>query len=73
MVMGKRVRGLQGPDCEHCCRDQVMYQQRGFHGNTTDYYHEDNSYINRVLETRTGPCVHACARAWAFCVLLLAH
>jgi len=31
-----------------------MYQDLGFKGNKVDYYHADNSCLNRVLETRTG-------------------
>ncbi len=31
-----------------------LFHNAGFHGNTTDYYHPDNSFINRVLETRKG-------------------
>ena len=26
----------------------------GFHGNRTDYYNPDNSYLNRVIELRRG-------------------
>ncbi|MBI2429275.1 MAG: hypothetical protein HYV29_10870 [Ignavibacteriales bacterium] len=29
-------------------------EEKGFTGNQTDYYSEDNQYINRVLETKTG-------------------
>lgn len=29
-------------------------KERGFTGNQTDYYSEDNQYVNRVLETKTG-------------------
>ncbi|XP_013421720.1 F-box only protein 21 [Lingula anatina] len=32
----------------------VLYQELEFHGNSDDYYLPDNSYINRVLETKTG-------------------
>ena len=31
-----------------------LFEDTGFHGNTGDYYSADNSYLNRVLETRTG-------------------
>lgn len=29
-------------------------EEKGFTGNQTDYYNEENHYINRVLETKTG-------------------
>ena len=31
-----------------------MFQRIGFTGNTDDYYNPDNSFLNRVLETRRG-------------------
>jgi regulator of sirC expression with transglutaminase-like and TPR domain len=31
-----------------------LYEVEGFRGNATDYYDPDNSYLNRVLERRTG-------------------
>eukprot|EP00775_Hariotina_reticulata_P007886 gene7886-8082_t len=34
--------------------NKVLYQVHGFEGNTEDYYHPDNSCINRVLETKKG-------------------
>lgn len=32
----------------------LLYRQVGFSGNSKDYYNPDNSYLNRVLETRRG-------------------
>ncbi len=32
----------------------LLYRQMGFSGDSKDYYNPDNSYINRVLETRRG-------------------
>lgn len=34
--------------------NQVLFVEEGFHGNVSSYYDPDNSYINRVLERRTG-------------------
>lgn len=31
-----------------------LFEEVGFHGNTSEYYDPDNSFLNRVLETRTG-------------------
>jgi regulator of sirC expression with transglutaminase-like and TPR domain len=31
-----------------------LFDERGFHGNTTDYYDPRNSFLNDVLERRTG-------------------
>lgn len=32
----------------------VFYELQGFHGNITNYHAPENSYINKVLETKTG-------------------
>ncbi|MEM1108923.1 MAG: transglutaminase-like domain-containing protein [Planctomycetota bacterium] len=32
----------------------VLFDEARFVGNTEDYYHPDNSYLSRVLETRKG-------------------
>ena len=42
-----------------------MYEKRGFRGNMVDFYDEDNSFINRVLERKTG-------EAW-LCVYQVRH
>jgi regulator of sirC expression with transglutaminase-like and TPR domain len=34
--------------------NRYFFQELGFAGNVNDYYDADNSYINRVLETRRG-------------------
>lgn len=34
--------------------NRVLYEVHGFRGNEQDYYNPDNSYINRVLETKLG-------------------
>ncbi len=33
---------------------QVLVDQHGLKGNQRDYYHPDNSYLNRVLDSRRG-------------------
>ena len=33
---------------------RYLFGELGFNGNSADYYNSDNSYFNRVLETRTG-------------------
>lgn len=34
--------------------NQVLFKEEGFYGNMKSYYEPDNSYLNRVLERRTG-------------------
>ncbi len=50
---------LQLPDAGHPLSfiDHISYylfKKFGFHGNSADYYNPDNSFIDKVLETRTG-------------------
>ena len=33
---------------------QYLFEERGFHGNSDDYYDPRNSYLNEVLDRRTG-------------------
>ena len=33
---------------------QGLFEIAGFHGNQVDYYNADNSYLNRVMDLRTG-------------------
>ena len=33
---------------------RYLFEELGFKGNTEDYYSPDNSYFNRVLETKVG-------------------
>ncbi len=34
--------------------NSVIYRREGFHGNVEDYHKPNNSFINKVLETRAG-------------------
>ncbi|MCA9248155.1 MAG: tetratricopeptide repeat protein [Planctomycetales bacterium] len=34
--------------------DHYLFEQNGFHGSRTEYYHRANSYLNRVLDDREG-------------------
>jgi len=44
---------------------RYLYQDLDFRGNESNYYDPDNSYINRVLERRTGiPISLSCVYVW---------
>ncbi len=47
---------------------QFLFDEQGFHGNRTDYYSPDNSYLNQVLQSRTGIPI-----TLSLLVLCLAH
>lgn len=34
--------------------NKYLYEENGFHGSRTDYYHRANSYLNRVIDDREG-------------------
>ena len=36
------------------CVIRFLYEEIGFHGNTSDYYDPRNSFLNEVLDRRTG-------------------
>ncbi len=40
--------------------NNFLFENRGFRGNGQNYYDEDNSYINRVLDRRVGNPISLC-------------
>ncbi len=40
--------------------NQYLFEELGFRGNELDYYHPDNSYLNRVMDFRTGNPLSLC-------------
>ena len=40
--------------------NHVMFEEKGFRGNTTNYYNPNNSFIDKVLETRQGIPITLC-------------
>ena len=53
-TIADRATDLSDGECFVETTNRYLFQELGFHGNTTDYYRADNSCLNRVLETRTG-------------------
>ncbi|MFM8550714.1 MAG: SirB1 family protein [Nitrospiraceae bacterium] len=48
--MGLRVSGEEAVKT----LGRYLFDEQGFRGNTRNYYETDNSYVNRVLDRRTG-------------------
>src|SRR5260370_42310658 len=48
----KYLRGTLEARVTGLCR--YLFHEMGFHGNTQDYYVPPNSYLNQVLDRRTG-------------------
>lgn len=42
------------------CINEFLFDELGFHGNETDYYDPDNSYLNKVIDQRTGNPISLC-------------
>jgi regulator of sirC expression with transglutaminase-like and TPR domain len=51
-----KERLISVTDHSEILRRTILFfvEEKGFNGNQTDYYSEENHYINRVLETKTG-------------------
>jgi regulator of sirC expression with transglutaminase-like and TPR domain len=52
-ITAQRVRAAQGRS-PIATVIQYLYEELGFHGNTLDYYDPKNSFLNEVLDRRTG-------------------
>ncbi len=53
-VLREKIRGLIQPHEIIQAVNGYLFEELHFTGNTADYYKPDNSFMNRVLETRTG-------------------
>ncbi|HYT61404.1 MAG TPA: transglutaminase family protein [Haliangiales bacterium] len=40
--------------------NQYLFTELGFHGNEQNYYEPENSYLNRVIDRRTGNAISLC-------------
>jgi serine protease Do len=56
--MAEEIRGKLPPDATETQKlaalNDYLFQEQGFHGSRTDYYHRANSYLSRVLDDREG-------------------
>lgn len=56
--MAERVSEAAGADegayRRLACVEYVLFQQEGFRGNDEDYYDPDNSFLNRVMDRKSG-------------------
>src|SRR5439155_20180561 len=34
--------------------NKFLFEERGYHGSRSDYYHRSNSYLNEVIDDREG-------------------
>jgi len=56
LALRLRARMPQRSDAEErvAALNEFLYEELGFHGNTEDYYDPRNSYLNEVMDRRTG-------------------
>jgi len=54
--MAGALRGRMGisPEAAVASINRVFFEEQGFHGNTEEYYDPRNSFLNDVLDRRTG-------------------
>lgn len=54
--MGREVRGRlsRGPGAPIECLSAYLFEEEGFRGNQDDYYDSRNSFLNDVIDRRTG-------------------
>ncbi|HET7291930.1 MAG TPA: transglutaminase-like domain-containing protein [Vicinamibacteria bacterium] len=53
-ALSARLGAEPGPDDARDALNGLLYEEEGFHGNTKDYYDPRNSFLNDVLDRRTG-------------------
>jgi len=56
----ERMRLLSRPERVLEVLNQYLFQKLGFSGNEEDYYDPENSYLNRVIDRRTGNPINLC-------------
>jgi regulator of sirC expression with transglutaminase-like and TPR domain len=56
MALRLRGRGVQGDSAEErvVALNRFLFDELGYRGNTEDYYDPRNSYLNEVIDRRTG-------------------
>src|SRR5688572_19773964 len=52
-ALGPRMAGIDGPASAAALQD-LLAEEHGFHGNVKDYYDPRNSFLNDVMDRRTG-------------------
>lgn len=62
-----RVLNLKSPQRTLETLNRLLFIQLGFRGNNQDYYAADNSYLNRVVDLRTGNPITLCAVYLSVC------
>lgn len=60
----ERITEPQTPVALLAAINDYVFTELGFHGNQENYYDPDNSYLNRVIDRRTGNPISLCTLYW---------
>ena len=52
--IGRRLKGGEGARSRVAHLNRLLFEEMGFHGNREEYYDPRNSFLNDVLDRRTG-------------------
>lgn len=58
--LGEAVAQAADPETALGCLNKYLFEGLGFFGNEENYYDPENSYLNRVLDRRTGNPINLC-------------
>jgi regulator of sirC expression with transglutaminase-like and TPR domain len=58
--IGERLAGDAGPEAILAVFNNYLFEELGFTGNEDKYWDPENSYLNRVLDRRTGNPINLC-------------
>jgi len=58
--LGERVAQAGSSEAALECVNNYLFDELGFFGNEENYYDPDNSYLNRVMDRRTGNPINLC-------------
>lgn len=56
----RRIDSSAGMESILASINGYLFSEQGFSGNEEEYYHPDNSYLNRVMDQRTGNPISLC-------------
>jgi regulator of sirC expression with transglutaminase-like and TPR domain len=60
LALQERIQGLKSPRAVLGKVNEFLFEERGFAGNRENYYDPENSFLNRVIDRRTGNPINLC-------------
>ncbi|MEM7477155.1 MAG: transglutaminase family protein [Planctomycetota bacterium] len=53
-ALGKKLKKDASPVTRRAALHEYLFEENGFHGSRSEYYHSANSHLNRVIDDREG-------------------